>query len=396
MALSTPDAKQLRARNRQWLQAMADAQQNQGRLHWRNAVVCHNLSLVRQVANRLSQHGSHPFEELVSAGNMGLIRAVEAFDLKRDGCLSSFAVPYIRGAMLHDLRDNQQPLKTPRRLRELQQRARRLIEQRRQQGLAPHAIEELAGALGCSTRQLEAADAVQRALQVRSLDALELSEDGSIGCLLDHVPATPCPSDEPDTATDEQWDWLQGQLAALPALERALLEEHWLGGLGWKQLGLKHRLSPQEAKRRTELVLEQLKAMAQQGSHPDKGCQQHRQQGGNRGLQRIHQLIAQPGDAPLQGGTDPAFDQGGRQSHQGHQHHRRTACHQAQGCHQQGHPRAAQQTGRRTLEADRPLGAGWHGPQRGDQHGMAAPALANLAAKGVGQFGRKTGGKPHQ
>ena len=121
MALSTPDAKQLRARNRQWLMAMAEAKQSQGRLHWRNAVVVHNLALVRQVANRLNYRGAHCFEELVSAGTMGLIRAVEAFDLKRDGSLSSFAVPYIRGAMLHDLRDHQQPLKTPRRLRELHQ-----------------------------------------------------------------------------------------------------------------------------------------------------------------------------------------------------------------------------------------------------------------------------------
>ena len=396
MALSTPDAKQLRARNRQWLQAMADAKQSHGRLHWRNALVCHNLALVRQVANRLSQHSGHPLEELVSAGNLGLIRAVEAFDLKRDGSLSSFAVPYIRGAMLHDLRDNQQPLKTPRRLRELHQRAHRLIEQRRQQGQSPHRVEELAGALGCTPCQLEAAEAVQRALQVRSLDALELGEDGTIGCLLDQLASPPNPDNDPEASTAEQWHWLQGQLAALPSQERALLEEHWLGGLGWKQLGLKHRLSPQEAKRRTELVLEQLKALAQQFSDPDQGGQQHRQQGGNRGLQRIHQLIAQPGAAPLQGGADAAFDQGGRQSHQGHQPHDRGVCQKAQGCHQQGHPRAAQQTGRRALEADRPLGAGWHGPQRGDQHGVAAPALADLATKGVGQLGRKTGGKPHQ
>ena len=178
MALSTPDAKQLRARNRQWLMAMAEAKQSQGRLHWRNAVVVHNLALVRQVANRLNYRGAHCFEELVSAGTMGLIRAVEAFDLKRDGSLSSFAVPYIRGAMLHDLRDHQQPLKTPRRLRELHQRAKRLLEQQRQQGLAPRSLEALAAALGCQVHQLEAAEAVQRALQVRSLDAPLVSEEG--------------------------------------------------------------------------------------------------------------------------------------------------------------------------------------------------------------------------
>ena len=392
MALSTPDAKQLRARNRQWLMAMAEAKQSQGRLHWRNAVVVHNLALVRQVANRLNYRGAHCFEELVSAGTMGLIRAVEAFDLKRDGSLSSFAVPYIRGAMLHDLRDHQQPLKTPRRLRELHQRAKRLLEQQHQQGLAPRSLEALATALGCQVHQLEAAEAVQRALQVRSLDAPLVSEEGEAWCLLDHLPA-PAEDDDAATSSDHpRQRWLQRQLAAMACSDRSLLEDHWLGGLGWNQLGLKHRLSPLEARRRGEALLAQLQALAQAQTQ----AQGHGQQGGDQRLQAIDQFVAEPGQARLQGGANPALDQGGAQAHQGHQHHSRPAGQQSQGGHQQGHGHAAQPTGCRALQADRPLGAGWHGAQAGDQHGVATPAFADLATEGVRQFGGKAGGEAHQ
>jgi RNA polymerase sigma factor (sigma-70 family) len=183
---------QLHHRNRCWLEAMAASGDEAERIWWRNALVEHNLGLVKLVAQRHSRSSGQPFDELVSAGCLGLIRAVEAFDLRQRCTLSSFAVPYIKGSMLHDVRDHGQPLHTPRRLRELQQRARRLQEQRRGQGLKPLGSQALAAELGCSTSQLEDAAAVQRALQVRSLDAPLLGSDGEeAGCLLDQLAAQP-------------------------------------------------------------------------------------------------------------------------------------------------------------------------------------------------------------
>ena len=210
MAQSTPIRSQLRSRNKQWFQALAQAnhsKQAELSLHWRNALVSENLALVRQVANRLSKQTGQPFDELVSAGSMGLIRAVEAFDLQQDCVLSSFAVPYIRGAILHDQRDNHQPLKTPRRLRELHQRARRLIEQRRRQGAAPLDIAGLAGALNCRIDQLEEAKRVQRALKVLSLDAPFAGGQPTRGdgpCLVDQIAAT----ETSDGSGEAQRTWL--------------------------------------------------------------------------------------------------------------------------------------------------------------------------------------------
>ncbi|MFM9102718.1 MAG: sigma factor, partial [Cyanobium sp.] len=127
------------------------------RLQWRNALVSQNLGLVHMVANRESQRCGRPYDDLCSAGYEGLIRAVESFDTSRNVALSSFAVPYIQGAMRMDQRERQQPLRTPRRLRELQQRARGLQEKRRAAGLSPLPAAELAAALGCSLQPLQAA-----------------------------------------------------------------------------------------------------------------------------------------------------------------------------------------------------------------------------------------------
>jgi len=72
----------------------------------RDALVCKHLRLVHHVARQLMR-GSRmeaDFDELISAGTIGLINAVENFDAGRGLAFSTFAAPRIRGAILDDLR----------------------------------------------------------------------------------------------------------------------------------------------------------------------------------------------------------------------------------------------------------------------------------------------------
>jgi RNA polymerase sigma factor FliA len=86
-----------RARRRTW-SLITDAE--------RDCLVNEHLGLVyhvaRQMAGRLTV--SSEFDELVSAGTVGLMSALEAFDASRGLALSSFAAPRIRGAILDELR----------------------------------------------------------------------------------------------------------------------------------------------------------------------------------------------------------------------------------------------------------------------------------------------------
>ena len=65
----------------------------------RDVLLTENLSLVhhvaRQLARRLSDKVDH--DELVSAGILGLMSAMTAFDPQRGLAFSTFAVPRIRG-----------------------------------------------------------------------------------------------------------------------------------------------------------------------------------------------------------------------------------------------------------------------------------------------------------
>jgi len=72
----------------------------------RDALLVENLNLVHHVARQLSRSLAvdADFDELVSAGTIGLMTAVRSFDARRGLAFSTFAVPRIRGSILDELR----------------------------------------------------------------------------------------------------------------------------------------------------------------------------------------------------------------------------------------------------------------------------------------------------
>lgn len=88
-------------------------------VHLRNRLVKINMGLVRKVAHRLAHQCAEPYEDLEQCGYIGLITAIERFDPSQGYAFSSFAVPYIRGEILHFLRDRANTVRIPRRWQQL-------------------------------------------------------------------------------------------------------------------------------------------------------------------------------------------------------------------------------------------------------------------------------------
>ncbi|MEM1368995.1 MAG: RNA polymerase sigma factor SigF [Cyanobacteria bacterium P01_H01_bin.15] len=95
----------------------------------RNRIVERNAGLVRKVAHRTSKQCAEPYEDLEQIGYLGLIRAIERFDPCQGAAFSSFAIPYIRGEMLHYLRDRGGVMRIPRRWQDLYSRAKKVRKQ---------------------------------------------------------------------------------------------------------------------------------------------------------------------------------------------------------------------------------------------------------------------------
>ncbi|MBL1089901.1 SigB/SigF/SigG family RNA polymerase sigma factor [Streptomyces sp. 9-7] len=84
----------------------------------RNTLIEMNLSLVRYVARRFRSRGESA-EDVLQVGTIGLIKAIDRYDVYRDVEFTTLAVPYIRGEIRRFFRDATWSVHVPRRLQEL-------------------------------------------------------------------------------------------------------------------------------------------------------------------------------------------------------------------------------------------------------------------------------------
>ena len=95
----------------------------------RNGRVEEYQMLVRPIAAFYASCTPEPFDDLLQVGLMGLMRAAELYSSGNRAPFEAFAKPHVRGAILHYLRDAAPLIRLPRRVAELQQKARRERDQ---------------------------------------------------------------------------------------------------------------------------------------------------------------------------------------------------------------------------------------------------------------------------
>ncbi len=116
-------------------------------LRVRNHLVRLNIGLVRKEAMHWANQCQESCEELIQVGCLGLIRAIERFDLARGHAFSSFAVPYIRGEIQHYLRDKSPTIRVPRRWQMIYSEATHHAKEIRERLHREPTAQEIANAL---------------------------------------------------------------------------------------------------------------------------------------------------------------------------------------------------------------------------------------------------------
>ncbi|MUL36024.1 RNA polymerase sigma factor SigF [Gloeocapsopsis dulcis] len=154
----------------------------------RNQLVTLHLGLARKEAHYWSNQCTESYEDLLQVGCMGLIRAVERFELSKGHAFSSFAVPYIRGEIQHYLRDKGVMVRIPRRWLTLQQQAVGVSQSLRQKYNRQPLDIEIAAALNVSVEEWQEVKLAWVNRAPLSLDMpIQESEEGTT-CLGEIVP----------------------------------------------------------------------------------------------------------------------------------------------------------------------------------------------------------------
>lgn len=121
----------------------------------RDQIIESNLRLVLSIASQFAQKSTVPFEDLVQEGCLGLIKAVDKFDWRRETHFSTYAVWWIRQYIVRAIAEYSRfvhlPLHLVEKLAQLVAANQRLTQELRRQPSS----QELADALGMSIDKVE-------------------------------------------------------------------------------------------------------------------------------------------------------------------------------------------------------------------------------------------------
>lgn len=217
------------------------------------------LPLARKLARRYS--GAHePFDDLLQVASLGLVKAIDRFDVSRGTAFSSFAVPTILGELKRYFRDLGWSVHVPRGAQELALK----VEDARQKLMTktgrPPSVQDLAQYLELSLEDVLEALETAGAHHTASLDSPRDDGEEETGTLADAF-----------GQVDEHFELVDARVTIaaaaqhLGARERHVLVLRFVEDLTQSQIASMIGVSQMQVSRILRRALEQLRELAQAG-----------------------------------------------------------------------------------------------------------------------------------
>jgi RNA polymerase sigma-B factor len=226
----------------------------EGDLAAREQLIEQYMSLVRSLARRYSYRGEQ-LDDLVQIGAIGLIKAIDRFDVNRGVELTTYATPNIIGEIKRHFRDKGWSVRVPRGLQELNVQLSRLIEEKTVElGRSP-TIPELAKAAGAEEEEVLEALESGRAYSSVSLSTGSggQDDDGELD------PLESLGAEEPQYEVSEDRAVLAPGFRVLDERERRILHLRFFKGLTQSQIAQQVGISQMHVSRLIRRALEKIR-----------------------------------------------------------------------------------------------------------------------------------------
>ncbi len=210
---------------RELFRAYKDADSEMERALFRSKLVDQYIGLVEFLARRFRNRGEL-LEDLVQVGTIGLLKAIDRFELEREVEFSTYATPTIVGEIKRHFRDKGWAVRVPRRLQELHLELTKIISHLGQDlGRSP-TVAEIAEAAGTTEEVVLEGMEIAQAYNFTSLDAPLDSDDSESSSFADQIGA-----EDDQLENLEYRAALAPEMAKLPERERRILYLRFYKGL---------------------------------------------------------------------------------------------------------------------------------------------------------------------
>lgn len=223
---------------------------HQGDEEARAQLVRENAGLVWCIVKRFYNRGAEA-EDLFQIGNIGLLKAIDKFDLTYEVKFSTYAVPMISGEIKRFLRDDGM-IKVSRSLKELAHRSCVCREKLQEEWGRDPTVEEIAGELQVDTEELVMA--LDASSDIESLHKPIYQKEGQEIRLMDKLPQT---EEQEDRLLDHML--LQELLTGLGKEERRLIYLRYFANQTQSQVGKELGISQVQVSRMEKKILKNLR-----------------------------------------------------------------------------------------------------------------------------------------
>ncbi|CAM5560180.1 MULTISPECIES: RNA polymerase sigma factor SigF [Streptomyces] len=218
----------------------------------RNTLVELNLALVKFAASRFRSR-SEPMEDIVQVGTIGLIKAIDRFELSRGVEFPTFAMPTIIGEIKRFFRDTSWSVRVPRRLQELRLDLAKAGDELSQQLDRAPTVAELSERLGITPEEVVEGMTASNAYTASSLDAKPEDDEGE-GALADRIGY-----EDNGLEGIEYVESLKPLIAALPARDRMILSLRFVSNMTQSEIGEELNISQMHVSRLLSRTLAKLR-----------------------------------------------------------------------------------------------------------------------------------------
>lgn len=218
-------------------------------------IIQKNMFLVKKIAGNISLPSGVPMEDLVQVGSIGLIKAIEFFDVEKNVKFKTYATHFIKGEIKHYLRDKSYMIKAPRELQELVFKISTAIRDLKAQGFDEPAEEQISELVNIDIKKIHEVMQLEFCKSILSLDQTHSSFGDDDMTLIDKIPSGDY---QEFLISRENTIMLKSAIERLPYDLKEIIELHYFQDLNQREISDKLKISQMQVSRKIRKAINRL------------------------------------------------------------------------------------------------------------------------------------------
>ena len=240
----------------EWLEIYQSSSDNKEKELAKARIVNQMIPVVNKIAHTIARRSDDPIEDMVQAGFIGLLKAIDKFSFKKNDNFRVFAGYYIIGEMKHYLRDKLSAIRVPRHIQELAIRIHNFTQTLTPEEVRLLTSEEVAFALNATPASVDLAMQIDRRKYPVYLEDV-YSEQDNLG--FEELIADENYKNRPDYADAKII--LNDILSKLPPKERIVVDLYYKRNMNKREIAETLMVSPMSVTRRMKQAFDIISSM---------------------------------------------------------------------------------------------------------------------------------------